>query len=122
MIGAGAPLPARPAVTEAGSVPMNPKFESTLTPPLKRTIALCAIAVALAACSRDLSAQSTRAAAPTAAAPAAAQAPGAASAPAPEPVLRGLPDLSQLVDRYGPAGVNVEGGERAAPAAWGLPG
>src|SRR2546430_2434698 len=61
MIGAGAPLPARPAVTEAGSVPMNPKFESTLTPPLKRTIALCAIAVALAACSRDLSGQSTRA-------------------------------------------------------------
>src|SRR2546430_14948037 len=77
MIGAGAARPGRPFVTEAGSVPMNPKFESTLTPPLKRMIALCAIAVALAACSRDLSAQSTRAAAPTAAAPAAAQAPGA---------------------------------------------
>ena len=101
---------------------MNPKFESTLTPPLKRMIALCAIAVALAACSRDLSAQSTRAAAPTAAAPAAAQAPGSASAPAAEPVLRGLPDFSQLVDRYGPAVVNVEVVEKAQPAAGGLPG
>src|SRR5881227_2402793 len=119
MIGAGAPLPARPAVTEAGSVPMNPKFESTLTPSLKRMIALCTIAVALAACSRDLSAQSTRAAAPTAAAPAAVQAPGSASAPAPEPVLRGLPDFSQLVDRYGPAVVNVEVVEKAQPAAGG---
>src|SRR5437868_626356 len=122
MIGAGAPRPGRPFVTEAGSVPMNPKFESTLTPSLKRMIALCAIAVALAACSRDLSAQSTRAAAPTAAAPAAAQAPGAASAPAPEPVLRGLPDFSQLVDRYGPAVVNVEVVEKAQPAAGGPPG
>src|SRR5207302_2931824 len=114
--------PGRPSVTEAGSVPMTPKSESTLTPPLNRMIALCAIAVALAACSRDLSAQSTRAAAPTAAAPAAAQAPGAASAPAPEPVLRGLPDFSQLVDRYGPAVVNVEVVEKAQPAAGGLPG
>src|SRR5256884_3556225 len=122
MIGAGAPRPGRPFVTEAGSVPMNPKFESTLTPSLKRMIALCAIAVALAACSRDLSAQSTRAAAPRGAPPAAAQAPGAASAPAPEPVLRGLPDFSQLVDRYGPAVVNVEVVEKAQPAAGGPPG
>src|SRR5256886_2292466 len=122
MIGAGAARPGRPFVTEAGSVPMNPKFESTLTPPLKRMIALCAIAVALAACSRDLSAQSTRAAAPTAAAPAAAQAPGSPSAPAAEPVLRGLPDFSQLVDRYGPAVVNVEVVEKAQPAAGGPPG
>src|SRR2546423_15552988 len=103
---------------------MNPKFELTLTPPLKRMIALCAIAVALAACSRDLSAQSTRAAPPTAAAPAgaaaegpasapaAAQTSGFASAPAPEPVLRGLPDFSQLVDRYRPAVGNVGGLEK----------
>src|SRR6266513_2191181 len=120
MIGAGAARPGRPFVTEAGSVPMNPKFESTLTPPLKRMIALCAIAVALAACSRDLSAQSTRAAAPTAAAPAAAQAPGSPSAPAAEPVLRGLPDFSGLVDRYGPAVVNVEVVEKAQAGAGGL--
>ena len=91
---------------------MNRKFESSLTSPPKRMIGLCAIAVALAACSGDLSAQSARATPPkeAAAAPAgvAAQAPGSAPAPAPEPVLRGLPDFSQLVDRYGPAVVNVE--------------
>src|SRR5438105_13289079 len=79
MIGAGAPRPGRPFVTEAGSVPMNPKFESTLTPSLKRMIALCAIAVALAACSRDLSAQSTGSGAGADAAPGACAAAGAAA-------------------------------------------
>src|ERR1700730_9610738 len=100
---------------------MNPKFESSL----QRTIALCAIAVALAACSRDLSAQSARAAtAPVAAAPANAAAPGPAAAPAsaPEPVVRALPDFSQLVDRYGPAVVNVEVVEKPQPSAGGVPG
>jgi len=100
---------------------MNPKFESSL----QRTIALCAIAVALAACSRDLSAQSARAAtAPVAAAPASAAAPGPAAAPAsaPEPVVRALPDFSQLVDRYGPAVVNVEVVEKPQPSAGGVPG
>src|SRR5712691_3711078 len=99
---------------------MNPKFESSLTPPLKRMIALCAMAVALAACSRDLSAQSTRAAA----APASAAVDGPASAPASaaEPVLRALPDFSQLVDRYGPAVVNVEVVEKPQPSAGGLQG
>jgi len=102
---------------------MNPKLESSFTPPLKRMITLCAIAVALAACSRDLSAQSTRAEPPRGAmAPAAAQAPGSAPAPAPEPGLRALPDFSQLVDRYGPAVVNVEVVEKAQPAAGGLQG
>jgi serine protease Do len=95
---------------------MNPKL---------RMIALCAIAVALAACSRDLSAQSTRAAtAPVAVAPASATAPGPAAAPAsaPEPVLRALPDFSQLVDRYGPAVVNVEVVEKPQPSAGGVQG
>ncbi|HEY0767812.1 MAG TPA: DegQ family serine endoprotease [Steroidobacteraceae bacterium] len=103
---------------------MNPKFGSSLTPPLKRLIALCAIAVVLAACSRELSAQSARAAAPAApvTAPAGAfaeapapvpagegvQASGSAPALAPEPALKTVPDFSQLVDRYGPAVVNVE--------------
>src|SRR5258705_115128 len=119
MIGAGASWSCRPLVTEAGSVPMNPKFESSLTPPLQRMIALCAIAVALAACSRDLSAQSTRVTAGAAAdSPVSAPAP----APAPEPVLRALPDFSQLVDRYGPAVVNVEVVEKPQPAAGGLQG
>jgi len=86
-------------------------------------IALCAIAVALAACSGDLSAQSTRAAtAPAAPASAAAAGPPAAPASAPEPVLRALPDFSQLVDRYGPAVVNVEVVEKPQPSAGGVPG
>jgi len=82
--------------------------------PMKRMIALCAIAVALAACSRDLSAQATRAAA--------APGPAAAPASAPEPVLRALPDFSQLVDRYGPAVVNVEVVEKPQPSAGGVQG
>src|SRR3984893_18645633 len=100
---------------------MNPKFESSL----QRTIALSPIAVPLAACSRDRSAQSARAAtAPVAAAPASAAAPGPAAAPAsaPEPVVRALPDFSQLVDRYGPAVVNVEVVEKPQPSAGGVPG
>jgi serine protease Do len=91
--------------------------------PIKRMIALCAIAVALAACSRDLSAQSTRAEPPLGAmAPAAVQAPGSVPAPATEPALRSLPDFSQLVDRYGPAVVNVEVVEKAQSAAGGVQG
>src|SRR3982074_3321373 len=82
--------------------------------PMKRMIALCAIAVALAASCGDWSAQATRAAA--------APGPAAAPASAPEPVLRALPDFSQLVDRYGPAVVNVEVVEKAQPAAGGLQG
>ena len=91
--------------------------------PMKCMIALCAIAVALAACSGDLSAQPTRAAtAPAAPASAAAAGPPAAPASAPEPVLRALPDFSQLVDRYGPAVVNVEVVEKPQPSAGGVPG
>src|SRR3984893_720918 len=91
---------------------MNPKL---------RMIALCALAVALAACSGALGAQSTRAAtAPATAAP--APGPPAAPASAPEPVLRSLPDFSQLVDRYGPAVVNVEVVEKPQPSAGGVQG
>jgi serine protease Do len=105
---------------------MNSKFEPSLTP-LQRALALCAIAVVLGACSRDLSAQSTHAGAGGASAlaadPAAAAAPPSGSAPAatPEPVLRGLPDFSALVDRYGPAVVNVEVVEKAPSGPGGLP-
>src|SRR5205823_13428369 len=38
------------------------------------------------------------------------------------PGLRGLPDFSQLVDRYGPAVVNVEVVEKVQAAAGGPPG
>jgi serine protease Do len=106
---------------------MNPKFEPSLTP-LRRALALCAIAVVLGACSRDLSAQSTHAAAGGTSALAAADPPTPAAAPpsgsapsaTPEPALRGLPDFSALVDRYGPAVVNVEVVEKAQSGAGGL--
>src|SRR5437870_5368 len=108
---------------------MNPKFEPSLTP-LRRGAALCVIAIALGACSRDLSAQSTHAAAAGAAALAAGADPGPAPAAAPpspalqagtaELALRGLPDFSALVDRYGPAVVNVEVVEKAQAGAGGL--
>jgi serine protease Do len=96
---------------------MNPTFASNLVPPLRRALAVVGIAAALAACSRELSAQSAHAAAAaaattrTAAASVAADPPAAvvAAAPAVEPTtVRALPDFTQLVDRYGPAVVNVE--------------
>ncbi|HUA90418.1 MAG TPA: DegQ family serine endoprotease [Steroidobacteraceae bacterium] len=81
---------------------------STLSPALQRIAALTAV-VALAACSRELPAQSARAAAQATPAP---QAPVAAPAADPatpaDGVLRALPDFSSLVDRYGAAVVNVE--------------
>src|SRR5436853_6833141 len=108
---------------------MNPKFEPSLTP-LRRATALCVITIAFGACSRDLSAQSTHAAAAGASALAAgadpAPAPGAAL-PSPavqagtaELALRGLPDFSALVDRYGPAVVNVEVVGKAEAGTGGL--
>jgi serine protease Do len=86
---------------------MYPKVDESFTPALQRLAAVLAMAVALAACSRDLPAQSTRAAppaAPTSAAESVAEAP----TPVAEGVVRALPDFTQLVDRYGPAVVNVE--------------
>jgi serine protease Do len=92
---------------------MHVKAESILVPPLRSPLAVLALAVALAACSRDTSAQQTH---PAAAAPAtlAALAPAAAADPGTaEPALRGLPDFTALVEKYGPAVVNVEVVEKA---------
>lgn len=113
---------------------MNAKF-GWGPAPLQRAIAILAIAVALAACSRELSAQSALAAqsAPSAGALSAAAQPLPSqpstppeqdiAAPAPSVGLPryGLPDFTQLVDRYGPAVVNVEVVERAQPSG-GIPG
>jgi serine protease Do len=86
---------------------MYPKVDESFTPALQRLAAVFAMAVALAACSRDLPAQATRAAPP---APPTSAVESVADAPAPpaEAVVRALPDFTQLVDRYGPAVVNVE--------------
>ncbi len=88
---------------------MYPKFDESLTPSLQRLAAVLAMAIALAACSRDLPAQSTRAAPP--ASPAMTSAPESVAETLPsaaEGGVRALPDFTQLVDRYGPAVVNVE--------------
>jgi len=97
------------------------KAESILAPPLRRTLAVLALAVALAACSRDTSAQQTRPAAGPATQQASPAPVRASAAPAPvsaadstaEPAMRGLPDFTALVDKYGPAVVNVEVLEKA---------
>jgi serine protease Do len=116
---------------------MNAKFGWDPAP-LQRAIAVLGIAVALAACSRELSAQSAPAASAGSAAGAvseaaqplapqpstppeqdiAAPAPGAPNVALPR---YALPDFTQLVDRYGPAVVNVEVVEKAQPSA-GIPG
>jgi serine protease Do len=77
--------------------------------PAHRAVSVLCVSIALVACSGGLSAQSPRppriqiAQAPP---PAVAAAPTAS--PAVEGVLRALPDFSPLVERYGPAVVNVE--------------
>jgi serine protease Do len=91
------------------------RFDVQFSPTLRRLAALPAMAVALAACARDLPPQSAL----PASAPAGSPAPVTASADA-DAVLRGLPDFTQLVDRYGPAVVNVEVVEKPRSGAQGL--
>jgi len=98
-----------------------------------RLVAACAIVLALAGCSRGLSAQSGHDAAAPAAGGVSADAAAvavAAAQPAPAPpaaapstdaVARALPDFSALVERYGPAVVNVEVVEKAQ-ASGAIPG
>ncbi|HUL47126.1 MAG TPA: DegQ family serine endoprotease [Steroidobacteraceae bacterium] len=93
---------------------MHVKAESILVPPLRRTLAVLGLAVALAGCSRDTSAQQTHPAAdpPAPQASSAAAPVSTADSPA-EPAMRALPDFTALVERYGPAVVNVEVVEKA---------
>ncbi|HYM42772.1 MAG TPA: DegQ family serine endoprotease [Steroidobacteraceae bacterium] len=83
---------------------------------LRRLLAVLAVALALAACSRDTSAQGTHAAPSAQSVPSAAVVTQAGAEPgANEALVRGLPDFTQLVERYGPAVVNVEVLEKAPP-------
>ena len=92
-----------------------------------RLAAACAIVLALAGCSRGFSAPSAHdAAAPVVAAASADAALAVAAAqplptPGPDTVVKVLPDFSALVERYGPAVVNVEVVEKAQ-AGGGIPG
>jgi len=80
-----------------------------VTRPVHRAVAVLCVSIALAACSGDLSAQSTQ--------PAAQQTPQhVPTVPATEPLVRALPDFSPLVDKYGPAVVNVEVVEKSREA------
>ncbi len=84
-------------------MPMHPH---TPVAPVRRCLAVAAMAVALAACARDLPAESAQAqSTPAPAAPAVAPPEAAAGA---DVAVRALPDFTQLVDHYGPAVVNVE--------------
>jgi len=88
-----------------------PEARSPFRPPLWPVVC---VSIALAACSGDLSAQASRPqaqAAPTA--------PSVPSVPAVESTVRALPDFSPLVEKYGPAVVNVEVVEKAQPATGG---
>ncbi len=91
---------------------MDRKFDLTVGPSLQRIVAVLAMAVALGACSRDLSAQAQGT-------PAAAAAAAPAAPPTQDPVVHALPDFTQLVERYGPAVVNVEVVEKARAVAGG---
>jgi len=93
-----------------------------------RLVAACAIVLALAGCSRGFSAQSGHAGTPPASGGAATEAGVVAvaaaqtvAAPPTDAVARALPDFSALVERYGPAVVNVEVVEKAQ-ASGGIPG
>jgi serine protease Do len=77
-----------------------------------RSVLIC-VSIALAACSGSSNAQSARAQqvqATTSSAPSAVP-----TAPAVENLVRALPDFSPLVEKYGPAVVNVEVVEKAQP-------
>ncbi len=75
--------------------------------PVHRAVSLLCVSVAVAVCSGDLNAQTNAAGA--------AHVPTASPATA-EALVRALPDFSPLVDKYGPAVVNVEVVEKAQQA------
>ena len=75
-----------------------------------RSVLIC-VSIALAACSGNTNAQSSRAQAQLAQ----ATTNSIPTAPAVENTIRALPDFSPLVEKYGPAVVNVEVVEKAQP-------
>jgi serine protease Do len=106
---------------------MNLPFPPCVSPVLRHLAAVLVAVAAVSACSRDLSAQSALGGGPVggSAAPAPAAHAGDEASPAaagatdsgPEVAVRSLPDFSTLVEKYGPAVVNVEVLEKAAPGS-----
>ncbi|MDB6089513.1 MAG: putative protease Do [Gammaproteobacteria bacterium] len=81
--------------------------------PAHRAVPVLCVSIALAACSGKSSAQSSR--------PQIPQAPPPAVSSGAENIVRALPDFSPLVEKYGPAVVNVEVVEKSQPTG-GAPG
>jgi serine protease Do len=88
-----------------------PEFFMSLPWTARRVALVFVAAVALAACSGDSNAQSA------AQSPAPQTAQNVPTAPAEGPLVRALPDFSPLVDKAGPAVVNVEVTERSQQAS-----
>src|ERR1700704_4198620 len=100
-----------------------PEASSPFRPPLWPV--LC-VSIALAACSGDSSAQGSHSQSQTGQSQASQSqtiAPPASipTVSAAESAVRALPDFSPLVEKYGPAVVNVEVVEKAQPATGGGP-
>ena len=91
------------------------EVDASLTPHCSACGACSRMAVALAACSRDLLGAGHRARAPPPRRGARWRAAPKAPAPPAEPLVRALPDFTPLVERYGPAVVNVEVVEKPQP-------
>jgi serine protease Do len=109
---------------------MNTSCEPLETRAPWRSLAACAIVLALAGCSRGFSAQSAHSASPPAgSAPSGSTVSGTLTSAAAQPgspaageaMVHSLPDFSTLVERYGPAVVNVEVVEKAQSGG-GIPG
>ena len=81
--------------------PLTPESSMRVSRPANRAVSVLCGSIVLVACSGGLEAQAP---APAATVPAGAPAPSANV----EGVLRALPDFSPLVEKYGPAVVNVE--------------
>ena len=89
--------------------------------PAHRAVSVLCVSIALVACSGGLSAQSP-ARPQIAEAPPPAVASTPVATPSVEGVLRALPDFSPLVEKYGPAVVNVEVVEKPQQSNSGVPG
>ena len=104
-----------PSPSSYGAVrPHTPESSMRVSRPANRAVSVLCGSIVLAACSGGLSAQSP---APAATVPAGTPAP----TPNVEGVLRAQPDFSPLVEKYGPAVVNVEVVEKPQ-ASNGMPG
>ncbi|MDB6162006.1 MAG: serine protease Do [Gammaproteobacteria bacterium] len=95
-----------------------PEASSLFRPPLWPV--LC-VSIALAACSGDSSAQGSHSQSQASQTQTIAPPSSIPTVPAAETAVRALPDFSPLVEKYGPAVVNVEVVEKAQPSTGGGP-